>query len=185
LAEVTPPEFPQAAVEALTPDQRPRDNLPAFSEEIETLLPAMGQGARRHWLDLETGRCLVEPDLHYFVNQPSSRLDWLRTNSLDLFAAVYRGRSYCLFLRHMAFAPVDGQSWEQATPEQILSHPALRLIPHPKPTAIYPARGQTETYVFRTQQGTFGILQVLGFDSSPPQLKLHYKVARWTAKAAS
>lgn len=182
LAEATPPEFPQAAA-AIPPNQPPRDNLLGFSVEVETSMTASCETARRHWLDLETGRCLTEPELDYFVNRKALRLDWLRTNNLDLLAAVYHDRSYCYFPRHMTVAPVDGKLWEQATPEEIASHPALRSILNPIRSAASPPKGKIATYIFRTEQGTFGILRVLGLDPSQRQLKLHYKLANVGAKA--
>jgi len=184
LKEATPPEFPQAAMMAITPTQFQRATLSAFNREVEAIVPAC-QGARPQWLDLETGRCLTEPDSDYFADQPSAQLDWLRTNGLDLVATVYRDGDYCLYPRHMAVAPVDEALWEQATPEAIASHPALRLIPHPVRSSIAPARGQVATYIFRTEEGTFGMLRVLGLDPSLSRLTIHYKLAPVGAKAAS
>ena len=80
--------------------------------------------------------------------------------------------------RYLAFAPVDGRLWEQATPEDIISHPALRSLRAQPQYAISPVDDQTDTYLFRTQQGTIGILRVVEFEPGSRQLKIQYKLAR-------
>jgi len=121
--------------------------------------------------------------LDYYYENPRGYVDWCRTHGVDLSAAIYPDRSYWLFTRYLAFAPVDGRLWEQVAPEDIVSHPALRSSRPLPQFVISPADDQADTYLFRTAKGTFGILRLLGVDFPSGQLKIQYKLARPGAKA--
>jgi hypothetical protein len=183
LAQSTPPEFPPVALVAPTLNQAKADAASPFVREYAVRLYAPAGGGRGDWLDLETGRCLTGADLDYYYENPRGYVDWCRTNGVDLSAAMYPDRSYWLFTRYLASAPVDGRLWEQATPEDIISHPALRSSRPLPQFFISPADDQTHTYLFRTQQGSFGILRVLEFNPVSRQLRIQYKLARQEAKA--
>jgi len=182
LAESTPPEVPPVALSALTPKQPGPHAASPFARECEVQLPAVPEGTQALWLDFETARCLTEPDADYF-DQPGAYLEWCRTNSADLSAVVYADQSYWFFISPTAITPVEAKLWEQATPEDIISHPGLRAIRQSHYSAMSPARDQADTYFFRTQQGTFGILRVLEFNPASRQLKIHYKLAPPAAQA--
>jgi len=182
LARSTPPAFPPVAQEAPTLNQPKADAASPFVREYAVRLYAPAGVRRGDWLDLETGRFLTGADLDYYYENPRGYVDWCRTNGVDLSAEVYPDRTYWLFTRYLAFAPVDDRLWEQATPEDIMSHPALRSSRPLPQFVISPADDQTDTYVFRTQQGTIGILRVLEFNPASRQLRIQYKLARLEAK---
>jgi hypothetical protein len=183
LARSTPPEFPPVVLVAPTLNQPKADAASPFVRECEVQLFAPTGGARGQWLDLETARRLTEADCNHYYHNPRAYADWCRTNGVDLSAVTYADRSYWLFTRYLVLAPVDGRLWEQATPEEIISHPALRSSRPLPQFFISPADDQTHTYLFRTQQGSFGILRVLEFNPVSRQLRIQYKLARLEAKA--
>jgi hypothetical protein len=180
LAESTPPEFLQVPATA-TPIQSRGEAAP-FNRAFELWLSARTDGRQGQWLDLETGRCLTEPDWEYFV-RPLSYTTWLCTNSLDLFAAVYPDGCHWLFTRHMAVAPVDAKLWDQAPPEAITSHPALRSASLRIRDSFPRALDQTDTYLFRTEEGTIGILRVVEVNCASQELRIQYKLAAPAVKA--
>jgi hypothetical protein len=181
LAESTPPEFLQVPA-AATPIQSPRQAASPFNRAFELWLSARTDGRPVQWLDLETGRCLTEPDGEYFVHGLSYS-HWLGSNSLDLFTAVDPDGCHWLFTRHLALAPVDAKLWDQALPDDIISHPALRSAPHRPRAAFSPARDRTDTYLFRAEEGTIGILRVLELNRASQELRIQYKLALPAAKA--
>ncbi len=181
LAESTPPEFLQVPA-AATPIESPSQAASPFNRAFELWLSARTDGRRVQWLDLETGRCLTEPEWEYFVHG-FSYSHWLGSNSLDLFAAVDPDGCHWLFTRHLAVAPVDARLWDQALPDDIVSHPALRSAPHRPRASFSPARDQTDTYLFRTEQGTIGILRVLERNHSSQEMRIQYKLVPPAAKA--
>jgi len=182
LAESTPPEFPQVALPVLTPQQPIPDATSPFAREIRVVFNSTAPGERQEWIHLEEARMLIEPDLEY-MEHPRVCLDWRRTNSLDLCAVVYADTNYWLITRCLVMAPVDGKMWQKATPEDILSHPGFRAVPQRRYEAISPAEDQTDTYLFRTEEGTVGILRLLEVNPSLRQLKIQYKLAAPAAKA--
>jgi hypothetical protein len=182
LAKSTPPDIPPVGLAALTPTQPKAAAASPFARECEVRLSAVAGGAQGQWLDFETARCMIEPDRDYFA-RPGVYLEWCRTNGVDLSAFVYPDQSYWLFLSPMAIIPVAGGLWEQATPEDLLAHPGLRVPRQFHYTAVSPARDGANTYLFRTQQGAIGILRLLEFNPASRQLKIQYKLARPGAKA--
>ena len=183
LARTTPPGFPPVALVAPTLDQPKADAASPFLRECEVRLFAPTGGARGQWLDLETARRLSEADCNYYYHNPRAYADWCRTNGVDLSVAMYPDMRCLLFTRYLALTPVDGQLWEQATPDDVASHPTLRLIRPLSQYVISPADGQTDTYLFRTREGTFGILRLLEFNEASRQLRMQYKLARPRAEA--
>jgi hypothetical protein len=181
LAESTPPEFPQVPVSA-APIESPGQTASPFNREFELWLPARADGRQGQWLDLETGRSLTEPDWEYLAS-PLSYLHWLRSNSLDLAAAVYPDGSYWIFTRHLVVAPVDAKLWDRATPDDIVSHPALRSAAHRIRGSFSPGRDQADTYLLRTEEGAMGILRVLRLNRVSQELRIHYKLVLPRAKA--
>ncbi len=174
LAESTPPQFPQAPALA-RPMQSRHQTVSPFNRAFELWLSAPTDGRHGQWLDLETGRCLADPDWEYLV-QPFNYAHWLRSNSLDLSAAVYPDGCYWLFPRDLAVAPVDAKLWDQATPDNLISHRALRSAPKVSRGLVSPARDQTDTYLFRTEEGSIGILRVLEINRASQEVKIQYEL---------
>jgi hypothetical protein len=181
LAESTPPQFPQVPTSA-TPIQSGRQTVAPFNRAFELWLSARTDGRQGQWLDLETGRCLTVPDWEYLLGSLSYS-DWLCSNSLDLSATVYPDGSHWLFTRNLAVAPVDASLWDQATPANMISHSALRSAPSVLFRSVSPARDHTDTYLFRAEEGTIGILRVLEINRASQEVKIQYKLAPPATKA--
>ncbi len=181
LAESTPPQFPQVPSLA-TPIQSQHQTVAPFTQAFELWLSARTGGRQGQWLDLETGRCLTEPDWEYLF-QTFNSSHWLRSNSLDLTAAVYPDGSYWLYTRDLAVVPVDARLWDEATPDKLASHPALRSARNVTRGSFSSERDQTDTYLFRAEEGSIGILRVLELNRASQELKIQYKLAPPAAKA--
>ncbi len=181
LAESTPPEFLQVPVSAAPIQSRPQA-ASSLSRAFELWLSAGTDGRPLRWLDFETGQSLTEPDWEYWGGT-FNYSHWLRSNRLDLSAAVYPDGCYWLFPRHLAVTPVEAKLWDQATPDNLRSHPGLRSAPTAPRRLVSPARDQTDTYLFRTEEGSIGILRVLELNCASQELKIQYKLAPPAAKA--
>jgi len=177
LAEVAPPEFALPLTTAPVMNQPPKASAAAFSMEREFILPAAGKSARPMWLDLETGRCLIDPDRRYVATGPAVLSEWVRRNGLDVLATVDRDGSFCLYPRYMAMAQVDSKLWQQASSQEIASHPALQSMARPYGRALLFKGSEEGTYLFRTKDGTLGILQIQPTKASPLGLRMRWKLA--------
>ena len=156
---------------------RTRTAVP-FGTVIEALLPAPPEAGRPELLDLETGRRLREPDSEYFAGNARANIAWIRTNGLDISGVVLSGRNFMCICYYMAVVPVNSQRWEQATPAEIIADPELARIRDPKRPFIFPARDKSDTYLFRTAEGTPGILQVVGLTPNNRNVKIRYKLVQ-------
>jgi len=148
----------------------------AFHKECEFVLPSARGSTRPLWLDLETGRYFIDPDRDYVVQQPSALSHWVRNNGLDLFATVDRDEDYCLYPRYMSVVQIDGELWQRITPDEIASKLALHSIPRPTGEAILVRGHDKRTYLFQTNEGSLGILQIQRMDDPHPDLKIRYKL---------
>jgi hypothetical protein len=173
LAENTPPDILQVPVSA-APIPLPGQTASPFDRAFDLCLSGGPDRGIVQWLDLETGRRLAEPDWEYWVSS-TSYSQWLRRNSLDLTLVAY-GSCYHLLTRRLAVAPVDARLWDQAQPAEIVSHPALQ-VPPPSLGSFSPVNDRMDTYVFRTEEGTFGILRVITFKCTAQELRIQYKLA--------
>jgi hypothetical protein len=59
----------------------------------------------------------------------------------------------------------------------------LRSAPNVPRGSFSPARDQTDTYLFRAEEGTIGILRVLELNRASQELRIQYKLAPPAAKA--
>lgn len=175
LAESAPPNFGQLPLSVLTTD------FPAFptrlpqAQELEARLPVSLEKGCTRLLDLETGQCLTEPNFDHLVGPIACR-DWLRTNGLDLFVVTYTNGTQWLFTRRVVFIPVADQWWEQATAEEILAQPAIHANPHPGRQSWQLNGRQTNTFVFRTEADTCGIVRLPEFNPTAPEFRIRYKL---------
>jgi len=177
LAEAAPPEFALPLGTAAVINQPLVDSASAFRMEREYVFPSADTSARPLWLDLETGRCLIDPDRDYIAGGSAVLSEWVRRHGLDVYATVDRDGSFCLYPRYMAVAQVDGKLWQQASLEEIASHPALQSMARPYGRALLFKDRAEGTYLFRTKDGTSGILQVQRTEDSLPELRIRWKLA--------
>lgn len=145
-----------------------------FGPVIETVLPRRTETSV-DILDLETGAALRQPSLEYFNSRADTMAGWIRSNSLDISSSLWPGGAACITYE-MAIVPVATKCWETTAEQELLHNPALTPGSHSPRRLLVWGSGRPDTYVFRTGEGTLGMLQLLGSDEHGRGVKIRYKL---------
>lgn len=149
-----------------------------FGPVIETVLPTAktkGSTGIADILDLETGRTLPEPPFEYFNSRVEAIMGWIRSNGLDISCCVWSSGATCITY-DMIIVPVEAKCWEETTEEALLSNPALAPVPRSPRRLLVLGHDQPDTYIFRTGEGTLGMLRIAGVSQHEPGVKIRYKL---------
>jgi hypothetical protein len=149
-----------------------------FGPVIETVLPAArakGSAAIVDILNLETGRSLVQPPLESFNSRADAIMRWIRSNGLDISCVTWSSGATCVTY-DMTIVPVEGKCWEETTEEALLSNPALTPVRHAPRRLLVLGDNRPDTYIFRTAEGTLGMLQIAGVSQHGQGVKIRYKL---------
>ena len=146
-----------------------------FGSVIETVLPPAKAEGVASLLDLETGRTLVYPSLESFNSRADAMMAWPRSNGLDLSCNVWPGGANCVTY-DMTVVPVQRKCWEEMSEQELLGNPALAAVPHSPRRLIVLGHGHPDTYVFRTGEGTLGMLRIVGLNEGESGVKIRYKL---------
>jgi len=147
-----------------------------FGPVMEATLPAARGDGETEILDLETGRCLTRPALEFFDDDAAAMMTWTRTNGLNISGRVWPDGSAACVTYNMTVAPVAAGCWKEAAAK------VISAIPPPAPGEHSPSRllllrpDRAETYVFRTDEGTLGMLRLAGLTDDRRAVKIHYKL---------
>lgn len=145
-----------------------------FGRVIETVLPAAKTNGATDILNLETGHALTQPPLDL-----NSRADLImagiRSNGLDLSCSVWPSGAACVTY-DMAIVAVETKSWEATTAEELLGNPLLALGQHSPRRLLLLRTNSPNTYLFRTGEGTLGMLQIEGLSQSGQGMNICYKL---------
>ena len=76
----------------------------------------------------------------------------------------------------MAVVPAHSNCWEQVTAAEVVSNPALSAIRDPKRSVLWFEHDKTDTYLFRTQEGTLGILRIAGLSDDRRTVLIRYRL---------
>lgn len=155
----------------------PAGLVPRRGTVVETLLPIPREAGRHQLLDIETGRCLTEPDFEDFGRNAKANIAWIRANGLDLSAIAFDETNVMCIGYYLAAIPVAPRLWEEAVLAEIGANPELVAIQDPKRTALMPERCKTDTFLFRTSDGAVGVLQILGATADRRNVRIRYKLA--------
>jgi hypothetical protein len=99
---------------------------------------------------------------------------WAQREGLDAAVGVLNGDNDVMTGFDMAALPAPAQCWEELAPAAAAAR--LEVQPPSSHSVMLYANGsRLETCVFRTRDGGIGILQLTGFVSEPPGLKIRYK----------
>lgn len=153
-----------------------------FGPTMETVLPAATTESTEI-LDLETGRALPQERFEHFNFRADAIMAWLRSHGLDISCKVWSGGAACITY-DMAINPVTGKCWEQITEQELLGNPALAPAPHSPRRLLVLGQNRPDTYVFRTGEGTFGMLQLVGLSQHGQGMKIRYKLINPAKSAA-
>jgi len=146
-----------------------------YGPVIEIVLPAAKAKGAVDILDLETGRALLQPPFEYFNSGADAIMTWIRSHHLDIACSVWSGGAACVTY-DMTLVAVEGKCWEETTEEELLGNPALAPgLPSPRRLLVL-GPDRSDTYLFRTGQGTLGILRIVGLSQHIPGVNICYKL---------
>lgn len=144
-----------------------------FGRIVERVLPAPTTGALEI-LNLETGR-LVPERVSEQSDQGSVIMAWIRTNGLDLSSRIWPTGAACV-THNMTLIPVESKSWKKITEDELRGNPALSSTSHSPRRMLLLAPDRPDTYAFRTEEGTLGLLQIVGLSQNRQGIKIRYKL---------
>jgi hypothetical protein len=145
-----------------------------FGPVIETVLPGANENERAQILNLETGHALPEPLFEAFGFRADAIITWIRTNGLDISCSVWSNLAACTTYE-MILVPVERKCWDETTAEELVHNPALAPRHAPRRLLVL-ARNRPDTYLFRTGEGTLGMLRLDGLSKDGRGVKIRYKL---------
>jgi hypothetical protein len=146
-----------------------------FGPVIEKTLPASDATGIAEILDLETGRALLQPPIEHFDFNARAIAAWIRSNGLDISCNVWSNGATCVTY-DMIIVAVEGKCWEETTEEQLLGNPALAPRCHFPRRLLVLGDNRPNTYIFRTGEGTLGMLRIVGLSQHGRGVKIRYKL---------
>jgi hypothetical protein len=153
-----------------------------FGPVVEATLPAASIDGETELLDLETGCSMIRPGLERFNDNAAAMTSWVRAKALNISGRVWPDGTAACITYNMTALPVETRCWGQAAGSDIPG------IPVPEPGQHSPSRllvvrpGCPETYVFRTDEGTLGMLRLVGLSEDQRAVKIRYKLLRARAE---
>jgi hypothetical protein len=148
---------------------------PKFGPEFRVSLVESGKQAEL--LDLETGMRLVEPPFELFGNKAKACVNWIRSNGMDVSGSAAPGEPGCIISYYVALVPVPGAAWDNLRAQEVLTSAELDAVQNPK-RLCFQANEDLQTFLFRTIEGTKGILRMSRASSkSGPSVQLDYRIA--------
>ena len=146
-----------------------------FGPVIETALPAANANGATDILNLETGRALLQPPSEHFDSRADAMVGWIRSNRLDISCFVWPGGAACVTY-DMAIVAVEGKYWEETSEEELLGNPALSPGRHSPRRLLVVKHDRPDTYMFRTGEGTLGMLRIVGLSQHGQGVNIRYKL---------
>jgi hypothetical protein len=154
---------------ALTPSGK-------FGPVMEIVMFAEKDDKRTELLDFETARKLPQPAFFESLDTSAEAITaWIRTNGLDISCSIWSSAAACVTYDLTTIA-VEGKCWKETTEEDILSDPALAPRMHSPRRQLVLGQNRPDTYIFRTDEGTLGILQIIGLTEDRSGVKIRYKL---------
>lgn len=145
-----------------------------FGPTIETVLPA-AKTNEPEILDLETGRMTRQEPLERFKFRADAIMNWIRAKGLDISCNIWSTGATCITY-DMTTVGVAGKCWDKITEEEILGNAALAPKSHSPRRLLVLGKNRPDTYIFRTGEGTLGILQIVGLSEHRGGVKIRYKM---------
>lgn len=160
-------------------DPRPKAMTGAsgkFGPVIETVLPGATNDGRAQIFDLERGRVTLEPLFEDFGFRADAIMASIRSRGLDISCSVWSNSGAACITYDMTIVPVARKCWNETTEEELLHNSALALKSHPPRRLLVLGSNRPDTYVFRTGEGTLGVLRLDGLSKDGRGVKIRYKL---------
>ena len=161
---------------------------PAFGPVMEATLASRSKGGAGSYLDLETGRQMTPPKMRREASLNTELGTWARKGGVDGTIWLYQVDDIVV---DGAFQGIDvlamsapDHSWKTMTPaelkEQLDREIKARNLGLPCTSKMKQRDGSHKTIVWliKTREGSYGMLQIVGFTDTPPGVKLRYKLVR-------
>ena len=146
-----------------------------FGPVTEVTLPAAEMNRPAQIRDLETGRSLPEPTLEAFNSDAHAIMAWIRSKGLDISCFAWSGGATCVTY-DMNIVAGDNKCWEKTTAQELLANPALAPKTHSPRRLLVLGENRPDTYMFRTGEGTLGMLRIIGLSQDGRGVKICYKL---------
>lgn len=148
-----------------------------FGPVMEITLPAAKADGVPEITDLESGRALVQPSVESFNSRADAIMGWIRSHGLDISCNVWSGGAACVTY-DMTVVPVERNCWEKTTSEELVANATLSPARHAPRRLLVLGQDRPDTYMFRTGEGTLGMLQIVGLNQDGRGVKIRYKLIR-------
>lgn len=125
--------------------------------------------------DLETGRALARPSVESFNFRADAIMGWIRSRGLDISCNVWSGGAACVTY-DMTVVAVESKAWEKTTAEELVANAALASVRHAPRKLLVVGDNRPDTYMFRTGEGTLGMLRLVGLSEDQTGVKIRYKL---------
>ena len=149
-----------------------------FGPVMEATLPTVKSGGHTEILNLETGRWLTEPRLDQFNDDARALVIWIRTNHLNLSGLIWPDGSAACQTYNMTVVPLDTKCWEGNAAEAVCGLPRPAADRHSPRHLLLLASSLPDTYAFRTDAGTLGMLRLVGLSDDRRGVKIRYKLVQ-------
>jgi hypothetical protein len=107
-------------------------------------------------------------------------MTWMETQGLDLLCQNSPAGAAIMTVDMAAFPESEG-SFDNITVQQIVKE---LLLTAPSTQAIVTPAGGPSTFVFRTREGSLGVLEIAGARTGPGPLEIRYKLVANTVRDA-
>lgn len=145
-----------------------------FGPVVEATLPAVGNNGEIQLLDLETGRWLIQPRNDRFNGDPAALVSWIRTNSVHISGRVWSDGSADCVTYNMTVVAVEPGCWSKAGDLPVI--PVLGPGQHSPRKLLVLGGDHAGTYAFRTDEGTLGMLCLVGLSDDHQGVIIRYKL---------
>ena len=146
-----------------------------FGPVKETILPAAEATGRIEILDLETGHALLQEPFEHFNFRADAIMGWIRSHGLDISCNAWSGGGACVTY-DMTVVAVESKRWHEATEQELIGNPVLAPVPHSPRRLLVVGQNRPDTYMFRTAEGTLGLLRIVGLSDDQRGVKIAYKL---------
>ena len=129
----------------------------------------------RGWLDLDSGVLVTNQSVDW---KTRAGHEWIRTNGLDLVAAVSSRQLPVLTGFDLVVTPAPTNGWESVSATDVVQDWTL-MQTEPQTTSTFGvAPGGPDCFLVQTREGGRGILQILGVTADGRAVKVRYKLAQ-------
>jgi len=147
-----------------------------FSTPIERSLPSPhvtpGEAV---CLDFESGHFITNRS--WRPDERSTR-DWLRRNGADVLALIALEHSAVLQAFELVATAARQDTWDSLPAADVAWNWTLARKTPEQDSQLTKAPGEADTFLFRTREDGFGILQFLDATNSAPHVKIRYKLVQ-------